>query len=102
MNEEVLVSIDRWMGAEGNLRRVGEARRKAAAEKIAKERGWKPNDTRLLFVLLPRSPGEGRIVRGPEGCTFRMAYTPEMIAEVEKKRPWLLEGLLKELDGGPK
>ena len=74
----------------------------AAAEKakIAKERGWEPNDRRLLFVLLDLSPGEGNIGGSGDGCTYTIFYTPEMIAQVARERPWMLGELMKELNGG--
>ncbi|MCX6943524.1 MAG: hypothetical protein NT173_01945 [Opitutales bacterium] len=75
----------------------------AAAEKakIAKERGWQPSDQRLLFVLLSRSPGEGNIGGTAKECTYTVFYTQEMIAEVVENRPWLIEELMTELNGGP-
>ena len=102
MNEETFQAIDRWMGEEGKLRRLRAAQRKALAERVAKERGWAPNDPRLLFLLTDRQPGEGRIVRTPEGNAFTIHYTPAMIERVAKERPWMLEELLKELNGGQK
>lgn len=74
----------------------------AAAEKakIARERSWEPNDPRLLFVLLNRCPGEGNIAGTGDGCTYTIFYTPEMIEQVAIERPWLLDELMKELNGG--
>lgn len=89
-------------GLTAHERLVRAAEESAAAEKarIAKERGWEPNDRRLLFALLKRYPGEGKIERNEEGCSFTIFYTPEMIEDVAKRRPWALAELMKELNGG--
>jgi len=80
-DEERRLRVGRWLAA-----------------RDAKAAGKKKAEPKVIeFLLKTRKPGEGAIIRTPEGTHTVIYYDDKKLDEVYRKTPELLPQLLKEL-----